>query len=299
MGDPSTKVTMGNLGADTELESTGEDTYQVTLSDDWAMWGPNGGYLAAVALRAAGRSAMLARPATLTCSFLGTATFDPAEMRVTRLRGGKRAELLRVEMFQGGSQIIDATVWAVADGLPGPERQWDGPPDAPEPSTLPTMTELVTAAGGRPLPLWRNYEVRPATGMQVNGERPAGDAKTTLWLRFLHQATFPDNVWLDAGRCAIAADISGFPTVAQGFAASEMAFVAPTMDLHLTFHGTARPGEWLLLQSEGLGTGGGLAGARARIFSPGAGLVASGGQQMLVTQPKGRTVPHSAGRQAT
>ena len=284
---------MGNLGADTELEPIGEDHYRATLSPDWAMWGPNGGYLAAIALRAAGAATGLSRPASLACSFIGTATFDPVDLRVTRLRGGKRAELLRVGMFQGENQILEATVWTVAAGLPGPDRQWDGQPDVPEPLTLPTMTERVLAAGGRPLPLWQNYEARPVGAMQVNGDRPAGTPKSTVWLRFLHQATFPGDPWLDAGRSVIALDITGFPSVAQGFAASEMTFIAPTLDLHMTFHNAARAGEWLLLQAEGLNASGGLAGARARIFSPEAGLVASGGQQMLVTVPKGRTVPHS------
>ncbi|KAA2261381.1 thioesterase family protein [Solihabitans fulvus] len=288
---------MGNLDADTSIEPVGDDRYRATLSQDWAMWGPNGGYLAAIALRAAGAATALSRPATLTCGFIGSATFDPVELQVARLRAGRRAELLRVEMFQGAKQILSASVWTVADGLPGPDRQWSDAPSAPPPLELSTMEDLVVAAGGTPLTLWRNYEVRPIGEVRIDPDRPAAEPKGQAWLRFREQATFPGDPWLDAGRCAVAADITGFPTVARGFAARELAFIAPTVDLHLTFHGATPAGEWLLVESEGLAAGGGLVGARARIWSPGVGLVASGGQQLLVTVPRStQTVPHSSAR---
>jgi hypothetical protein len=44
---------MGDLERDTRLAG-GEGRYTATLSRDWEIWGPNGGYLASLALRAAG-----------------------------------------------------------------------------------------------------------------------------------------------------------------------------------------------------------------------------------------------------
>jgi len=44
---------MGNLADDTEV-SGADDHYVARLSRDWEIWGPNGGYLASVAIRAAG-----------------------------------------------------------------------------------------------------------------------------------------------------------------------------------------------------------------------------------------------------
>lgn len=47
---------MGDLAEDTAPESLGEGRYRVTLSQDWEIWGPMGGYVAACALRAAGEA---------------------------------------------------------------------------------------------------------------------------------------------------------------------------------------------------------------------------------------------------
>ena len=41
--------------------------YSVVLSDAWEIWGPSGGYLAALALRAAGDCAEIPRPASFYC----------------------------------------------------------------------------------------------------------------------------------------------------------------------------------------------------------------------------------------
>ena len=45
---------MGDLAVDTATEQIGPNTFLCDLSPDWEIWGPNGGYLASVALRAAG-----------------------------------------------------------------------------------------------------------------------------------------------------------------------------------------------------------------------------------------------------
>jgi acyl-CoA thioesterase-2 len=44
---------MGDLEADTAVEPVGDGRYQATLSAEWEIWGPMGGYVAAVALRPA------------------------------------------------------------------------------------------------------------------------------------------------------------------------------------------------------------------------------------------------------
>ena len=51
---------MGDLEHDTRL-SGADGRYTATISEDWRIWGPNGGYMAAVALRAAGMEAAIRR----------------------------------------------------------------------------------------------------------------------------------------------------------------------------------------------------------------------------------------------
>jgi hypothetical protein len=57
---------VGDLAVDTAIEGSGR-RYRAQLSRDWEIWGPNGGYLAVIALRAAGAHTSLRRPATFSC----------------------------------------------------------------------------------------------------------------------------------------------------------------------------------------------------------------------------------------
>ena len=57
--------------------------YRAQLSKDWGIWGPNGGYLAAIALRAAGEVANIQRPASFYCHFLSSPSFDTVELTVS------------------------------------------------------------------------------------------------------------------------------------------------------------------------------------------------------------------------
>src|SRR5688572_4922727 len=106
---------MGDLGVDTTVERVGEGRYRAVLSSDWEIWGPMGGYIASVALRAAGAESPFARPASFTCHYLGVAAFDAVDIEVTALRSARTALSQRVEITQGGKRMLEATVWSVGD----------------------------------------------------------------------------------------------------------------------------------------------------------------------------------------
>ena len=73
---------MGDLALDTAVTGDNGD-YAIDLSRDWEIWGPNGGYVASIALRAAGAHSRFDRPASIVGHFLGVATFErPLEIRV-------------------------------------------------------------------------------------------------------------------------------------------------------------------------------------------------------------------------
>ena len=123
---------MGDFAIDTAVE--GENGhYTARLSRDWEIWGPNGGYVAAIALRAAGAATTLRRPASFACHFLSVAQFDTVELTVTTLRAAKRAASLRVAMTQRGMPIVEAMVWAVDDSLSGLEHEDVRMPAVPGP----------------------------------------------------------------------------------------------------------------------------------------------------------------------
>ena len=54
--------------------------YRATLSPEWEVWGPLGGYVAALALRAMGAESPLRRPASFSCLFLSVAHFGSVEL---------------------------------------------------------------------------------------------------------------------------------------------------------------------------------------------------------------------------
>src|SRR5690349_3703099 len=108
-------VGVGDLARDTAVTRVGEGRYTATLSQEWEIWGPMGGYIASVALRAAGADSPFARPASYFCHYLGVAQFGEVDVAVTTLRAAKTALAQRVEITQGDRRMHEATVWSVGD----------------------------------------------------------------------------------------------------------------------------------------------------------------------------------------
>src|SRR4029078_572185 len=92
---------VGALDTDTTIRPT-DGGGTIDLSRDWEIWGPNGGYLAAIAPRAGGGATELTRPASLSAHFRGVAEFAPVDLAVRTLRRTKRAESIAVAMTQDG-----------------------------------------------------------------------------------------------------------------------------------------------------------------------------------------------------
>jgi acyl-CoA thioesterase-2 len=269
---------MGDLTTDTAVTRSGEGRYTATPSKDWEIWGPNGGYMAALALRAAGAQTDHPHPASMACHYLARADFEPVELQVTSLRATTRVESLRVTMTQSGRPVLEALIWAAGE-LTGPYREWTVPGTIAPPLEVPSVEEVAQAHGFPALPFWKNIEIRIPTGPDPGSEEPQ-DPVVLAWNRFRPQAMFNDP-WIDACRAAVLVDVHQFPAVSRGFARSELTFAAPSLDLYVAFHGQALQDEWLLSESRGLISHDGLLGARACLWSSEGVLLASGAQQML------------------
>ncbi len=83
--------------------SVGEGRHTATVHGDWEIWGPCGGYVAAIALRAAGADSPLVRPASFYCHYLSVAEFAPVDLVVTPLRSGRTVLAQRVEHDTAGA----------------------------------------------------------------------------------------------------------------------------------------------------------------------------------------------------
>ena len=270
---------MGDLANDTEVRPSGDGSYEATLSADWEIWGPMGGYVAACALRAGGAATQQARPAAFSCHYLGVAEFGRVDLRVEARRSGRTATSQRVEVTQEGRPILDAMVWSVGD-VEGLEHDETSPPDVPDPGELPGIGELMPDDAAAPFPFWNNLEAKPLefeSEWPPDGPRPA---RWREWLRFTPTATFEDP-WVDAARCVILVDLPSWPSAHRPHAWRQPPFTAPTLDLNVAFHRPTSGRDWLLCDGAAPLSTGGLFGWHARVWSTGGRLHASGGGQCL------------------
>jgi acyl-CoA thioesterase II len=271
---------VGDLAADTAVTACGEGRFQATLSADWEIWGPMGGYVAACALRAAGASSEHPRPAAFSCQYLGIARFGVVDVRVETRKRGRAATAQRVEVSQEGRPILDAMVWSVGDTLDGLEHDETQAPDVPGPDELPGMEELLPEDADRPYPFWYNFDAKPIDFEPTwppDGPRPAAWKQ---WLRFTPTPVF-DDPWVEAARCLILVDLPSWPSAHRPHAWRQPPWTAPTLDLNVAFHLPPQGEEWLLCDGTAPLSAAGLFGWTARVWSSGGKLHASGGGQCL------------------
>jgi acyl-CoA thioesterase len=164
--------------ADTKVEDLGRGRFGAEMSERWWVGkGPNGGYVAAVILRAIQASASAERaPRSLTVHYQRAPVAGPVEVAVRIEREGGRATFLSARMEQGGE--VQATALAVLS------EDWsdDGyselqMPDAGEPGEL--RTPDPDAVPGMPK-MFQNYSARPALGEPAFS---GGAARNGAWIR--------------------------------------------------------------------------------------------------------------------
>ncbi len=270
---------MGDLAEQTAVEAQGDGHYRATLSRDWEIWGPMGGYVAAVALRAAGAATPHAHPAAFSCHYLGVAGFAPVDILVEPRKEGRAACSHRVSITQEGRPILDAMVWSTADGE-GLEHDESVPLDLPGPDELPHIQELLPDDAEPPFPFWENFDAKPIAfeaEWPPDGPRPAAWQE---WLKFLPTATWDDE-WIDAARSVILVDLPSWPAAHRPHAWKQEPWIAPTLDLNVAFHRPTCGEEWLLCDGTAPVSTGGLFGWTARVWSADRRLMASGGGQCL------------------
>jgi acyl-CoA thioesterase len=265
---------MGDFAVDTRVEGA-NGSYTATLSRDWEIWGPNGGYLAVIALRAAGAETPLRRPATFVCHFLSVAEFGRVDLAVHTLRASRRATALRVSMTQQGRPILEALVWVIDADARGLEHDVTRMPAVPKSEALKPYEEL-NLEGYPWFPFWRNLETREI----ARGDRSiAGPPTWRAWLRYRPVATF-DDPFVDAGRALLLLDTMSWPAAVQPHPFPSP-FVAPSMDVSVQFHQSAPRSEWLFCDARAPLANGGLIGAQSQVWSADGQLLATGINQLL------------------
>jgi acyl-CoA thioesterase II len=278
---------VGDLERDTRVTPVAgaEGRYTAKLSADWAIWGPNGGYVASVALRAAGLATGRARPASIFAHFLSVARFETVDIETAVLKASRVATSVRVSMRQGDRPILDGMVWAVDAGAVALDHDTAPAPDVVPPDELPTFAERLAAVppdapAPAPFPFFANLDHR-ALDWRPEWPPPGPvEPRARLWLRFVPTARF-DEPWADACRLLVPIDTYGWPAAHRAHAYKDpLPAVGVTVDLSARFH---RPtsDEWLLVEVVSPIAGDGLVAATGRLWDRSGALLASGEQTML------------------
>ncbi len=273
---------MADLAVDTQVLGNGCN-WTATVSEDWMVWSPNGGYLAAIALRAAASQAPTMVPASLECHFLKTAQPGPVNLSVRTLRASRRAHSLGVRMAQGDADILEALVWMVSPGMDGYKRRSRPAPPAASPSDLRSLDGLTPPGVWDWCRLWERVEERPLDDLERHAAWPGetfSEPTRRSWVRFRPPLT-SDHPVVDAGRSLIAIDV--FPYIAANMihGYDELTHVAPTLSLSVRFHSHKPASSWLLLEATSAFAGDGLLAGEVAVWAEDRELVASGTSQML------------------
>lgn len=247
------------------------------LSPKFEIWGPNGGYLAAIALRAAATAVPAGhRPASLSCQFLATGKMTESDVQVVPVKKGRSAWCVSVDMKQGERSLMQARVWST-DRVDGPKTNRAPMPRVPAPTTLRTYGQHHEGKPGHPY--WQNFDVRPVA-LPWPGEVET-EPTLQVWFRYPDFAG-TDDPFADHGRSVIPIDTMLWPTHWRS-RVGWTDYLAPSLDLSVWFHDTPGSAEWLLVETHSDTAGGGLIFGRARVWAEDGRLVATGASHMLHT----------------
>lgn len=225
---------MGRFAQDTAVEDMGAGTYGTRIDEGWWIQrGPNGGYLAAIVLRALQSEVAdpARRPRSLTLHYLRPPVAGPATVEVEERRAGRTMSTMAARLHQGGKVCIEA-LGAFGTARPGLRFDEVDRPDIAPPAELdPPPT------GPADIPMRDRYEYRHGIGAVPGGA--AGEALTGGWIRLAEDEPVDDVV-------VAALTDSWAPAV---FSRLTAPVAVPTVDLTIHFREEppARPG-WCLVR---------------------------------------------------
>jgi acyl-CoA thioesterase-2 len=276
MGDIARETAVTALGGP---DADGVARFSAMVHADWEIWGPEGGYVAAIALRAAGVASPFDRPASFYCQYLSVAAFEPVEITVTPRRSGRTVLAQRVEISQHGRPVLDAMVWSIGEvaGLVHDDGQ---PPDVPDPDELTPMQDLLPPDEPARFDFWNNFEQRPVLFIEGWPPKVSLPPIWRTWVRCTPTATF-DDPWVDAARSLIVLDVMSWPSGSLPHAYLDPPFIAPSLDLFATFQHPGHDADWLLLDGHSPVADDGLLSWTGRVWSRQGRLLVSGGGQAV------------------
>ncbi len=224
---------------DTAVHSLGSGRYGATISPRWwIVMGPNGGYVAAIVLRAvvAAVADPTRRPLSATFHFLRPPVEGPVEVEVTIERTGRSVSNVSARLSQDGRVLVIALVaLGVERDAPIAFEETAGIPARPDGTHVPHFSAIAPAPidPERDIPMRSRYQMRWGFGAAPFAGEPGATADTAGWLR-LDDSPEVDEVVL------VAMSDAWMPPV---FSRSPEQLAVPTVDLTVHFRG--RPSDGL------------------------------------------------------
>jgi acyl-CoA thioesterase len=212
---------MSRFADDTAVTPLGEGCYAATIDRGW--WierGPNGGYLAAIVLRAilAEVDDPSRRPRSFTLHYLRPPVEGPCEVVVVTERAGRGLTTVSARLHQDGRDCI-VSLAALGVDRPGPALDDQQAPVVPGPDEVSGRPE----APGIAIPIRDRYDVRPVIG--GTPFVPGPEALTGGWIR-----TADDD---PVDEVVVAAITDAWPPAI--FSRLEVPVGVPTVDLTIHF----------------------------------------------------------------
>src|SRR3954470_12443281 len=264
---------MSKFERDTSVREIDAGIFEGHVNRDWwIVFGPNGGFLAAMLVKAMGAAvrddARMAR--SLTIHYTAAPAEGPVRIRTTVERAGQSLTTMTARMEQGG-RLIALAIGAFSRGRRA-EIEFDDAraPDVPPPEDVPVVEPRPDLP-----PFARQWEVRYAIGRPLFSGY-AGSALTGGWIKPL------DPHPIDAALVAQIAD-AWLPAV---FIRLTGPNAVPTIDMTIHFRADLPlPADYLLVRFESRLSHGGFVEEDGWIWSRDGRLVAHSRQLALLQAP--------------
>jgi acyl-CoA thioesterase len=263
------------FATDTAVTRAGEHRYTATIDRHWwVLRGPNGGYLAALILRAITTDVgdPTRRPRSFTLHYLRPPHEGAAEVIVQPERSGRTTTVVTARMIQDG-KLTALAVAALGTDRPGPEFAHLVIPAVPGPEAFVPPTRRPVD-----IPMRDRYETRIAIGRPPFEGEPANQAVTGGWIRLSEPEP------LDAHVIAALSD-AWFPAL---FTMTREHVQVPTVDLTIHFRDEPQAvHDWSLVRFVSRHASGGFLEEDGEIWSRDGRLLAQSRQLalMLVEEP--------------
>jgi acyl-CoA thioesterase len=183
---PNASEDTDRLDLDTRLVARGEGTFELErpMTNDWfVMKGPNGGFVAALMLRAMQQWVDDAAriPRSLTVHYTSPPTEGPAEIETATLRSGRSLSSVTARLTQEG-KLRAFAVAALSSARSGPEFADLHRPECPPVGDLAPYDAF--------LPIHKQYDIRflPGSGRGADADH----AMTAGWIRLAGRGRVAD-----------------------------------------------------------------------------------------------------------